>query len=277
MYNVLLIGGGAREHAIAWKISQSKLLNNLYIAPGNPGTAQCGINVDIAINDFERIKKFIWEKDVNILVVGPEDPLVNGITDDVLSDKVLSDIIVIGPNRKAAMLEGSKAFSKAFMQKYNIPTARYGKFSKEHVSEAIGFLQQFNPPYVIKADGLAAGKGVVIAQNDEEAKSTIQEMFHGKFGQASETIVIEEFLKGIEVSYFILCHGDNYVLLPDAKDYKRIGDNDTGPNTGGMGTVSPAFGISTDTFTQKVIKKVVEPTLYGLKSEGITYCGFIFF
>ncbi len=275
-YNVLVVGGGAREHALAWKISQSKLLNQLYITPGNPGTALCGTNLNISVNDFENIKKVIWEKAIDIVVVGPEDPLVNGLADAILEDNVLSDVLVIGPCRAGAMLEGSKAFAKSFMQKYKIPTARYQQFEKSQEREALAFLDEMKAPYVIKADGLAAGKGVVIAQTKEQAERTIQEMFAGKFGKASETLVIEEFLKGIEVSYFVLCHEDQFVLLPEAKDYKRIGENDTGLNTGGMGTVSPALGVATNAFTQKVIERIVISTLDGLKSEGISYCGFIF-
>lgn len=277
MKNVLLLGSGAREHAIAWKVSQSKKLNQLYIAPGNPGTSHCGTNVDISANDFDSIKKLIWEKDIDLIIVGPEDPLVNGITDVILSDKVLSNLIVIGPSEKGAMLEGSKQFAKDFMNKYNIPTARYQKFNKLQKADAVQFLQTLSPPYVIKADGLAAGKGVVIAHHFNEAEQTITEFFNGKFGTASENIVIEEFLNGVEVSYFILCNGTNYVLLPEAKDYKRIGENDTGPNTGGMGTVSPVENIATQEFTQKVVKQIIEPTLSGLQKENISYCGFIFF
>lgn len=277
MKNVLIIGSGAREHAIAWKISQSKKLGQLYIAPGNPGTAQCGTNVNVSSNDIDNIKKLIWEKDIDIVVVGPEDPLVNGLTDAILSDKVLNDVIVIGPVKQGAMLEGSKQFAKDFMSKYNIPTARYKKFNKNHKQAALEFLQTLSSPYVIKADGLAAGKGVVIANTISEAEQTITEFFNGKFGNASENIVIEEFLDGIEVSYFILCNGKNYVLLPEAKDYKRIGENNTGPNTGGMGTVSPVENIATPEFTQKVIQKIIEPTLSGLEKENISYCGFIFF
>ena len=277
MYNVLLIGSGAREHALAWKLSQSKLLNQLYITPGNPGTALCGTNLNIPANDFDTIKKVIWEKDIDIVVIGPEDPLVNGIADSIKTDKVLKDIIVIGPNKAGAMLEGSKAFAKSFMKKYNIPTARYQSFTNTQLKEALEFLQSLNPPYVIKANGLAAGKGVVIASTIEEAKTTVDEMFKGKFGAASQKIVIEEFLQGIEVSYFVLCNEEQFVLLPDAKDYKRIGENDTGLNTGGMGTVSPALTISTPEFTEKVLNLVIRPTLQGLKTEGISYCGFIFF
>lgn len=277
MKNVLLVGSGAREHALAWKISQSKRLNQLYIVPGNPGTAHCGTNVDISIANFEAIKHLIWEKDIDIVVVGPEQPLVDGITDAILSDKVLNNVIVIGPTKEGAILEGSKQFAKDFMKKYNIPTARYQKFTKHQLKDAVEFLATLSPPYVIKADGLAAGKGVVIAPTINEAQTTIQEFFNGKFGTASEKIVIEEFLDGIEVSYFILCNETNYVLLPEAKDYKRIGENDTGLNTGGMGSISPAEGIATTAFTQKVIQQIIEPTLFGLQNENIHYCGFIFF
>lgn len=276
-YNVLVVGSGAREHALSWKISQSKWLNNLYITPGNLGTALCGTNLNIPVNEFENIKKVLWEKAIDIVVIGPEDPLVKGLADAILEDKVLSDVIVIGPRRAGAMLEGSKAFAKAFMQKYGIPTARYQRFEKSQEKEALDFLEEMKAPYVIKADGLAAGKGVVIAETKEQAVRTIQEMFAGKFGKASETLVVEEFLKGIEVSYFVLCHEEQFVLLPEAKDYKRIGENDTGLNTGGMGTVSPASGVATNAFTQKVIEKIVIPSLHGLKAEGISYCGFIFF
>ncbi len=275
--NVLLIGGGGREHTLAWKISQSKLLTNLFIAPGNPGTAHCGTNLNIAVNDITAIKKAVWENDIDLVIVGPEDPLVNGLSDEILADEVLKDVMVIGPKKVGAQLEGSKKFAKEFMLKHNIPTARYKSFVTSQSADAKSFLKELSAPYVIKADGLAAGKGVVIAQTLNEAEQTIDEMLGGKFGKASETLVIEEFLQGIEVSYFVLCNNDKYVLLPNAKDYKRIGDNDTGLNTGGMGTISPASGVATDSFTQKVIQKVIEPTLQGLKKDNIDYCGFIFF
>ncbi|MDR2651622.1 MAG: ATP-grasp domain-containing protein, partial [Prevotellaceae bacterium] len=237
--NVLLLGSRGREHAFAWKIAQSKKLQNLYIAPGNPGTALLGKNVNIGINDFEEIKKFCVETKINMLVVGPEEPLVNGIYDFFTDDEQLKNIAVIGASKVGAMLEGSKDFAKEFMQKYNIPTARYKTFTLANINSGFEFLETLAAPYVLKADGLAAGKGVVICENVDDAKTTLSEMLNGKFGAASQKVVIEEFLKGIEVSMFVLTDGVSYKLLPEAKDYKRIGDGDKGANTGGMGAVSP--------------------------------------
>ena len=233
--NVLVLGSGGREHAFAWKLAQSKQLQNLYIAPGNAGTSNCGTNINIAVNDFEGIKNLVWEKDINMVLVGPEDPLVNGIHDYFLNDDVLKDIPVIGPKKDGARLEGSKDFSKQFMLKHGVPTARYATFTSENLDEGFIFLQSLAPPYVLKADGLAAGKGVLILNNLEEAKSELKNMIlNSKFGKASASVVIEEFLKGIELSVFVLTDGKSYKILPAAKDYKRIGEGDTGLNTGGM-------------------------------------------
>jgi phosphoribosylamine--glycine ligase len=273
--NVLLLGSGGREHAFAWKIAQSKKLKNLYIAPGNPGTASLGNNVNISINNFEEIKNFCVEKKINMLVVGPEDPLVNGIYDFFANSEFLKNITVIGTSKTGAMLEGSKNFAKEFMQKYNIPTARHKTFMLENIEKGFEFLETLNAPYVIKADGLAAGKGVVICENIDNAKTVFKEMLNGKFGSASRKVVIEEFLKGIEVSMFVLTDGISYKLLPEAKDYKRIGDGDKGANTGGMGAVSPVCFVD-DKFRQKVCSQIIEPTISGLKSEKINYQGFIF-
>jgi phosphoribosylamine---glycine ligase len=273
--NVLLLGSGGREHAFAWKISQSKKLTKLFIAPGNAGTAQCGTNVNISATDFEAVKKFVLENKIDMVVVGPEDPLVKGIHDFFLADISLKNIPVIGPDKSGAQLEGSKDFSKQFMIRNKIPTAQYQTFTKETLEEGIKFLEKLSPPYVLKADGLAAGKGVVIPTTLEEAKKELSEMLSGKFGNASAKVVIEEFLKGIELSVFVLSDGNSYKILPSAKDYKRIGEGDTGLNTGGMGAVSPV-PFAVENFLKKVEEQIVIPTIEGLKKEGIIYKGFIF-
>lgn len=274
--NVLILGSGGREHAFAWKLAQSKKLANLYIAPGNAGTAHCGTNASISATDFEAIKNFVWEKDIDMVVVGPEDPLVKGIYDFFKGDDVLKDIIVIGPSKAGAQLEGSKDFSKEFMCRYNIPTARYQTFTKNTLADGLKFLETLEAPYVLKADGLAAGKGVVIPDNIKDAKAELNEMLaNAKFGNASAKVIIEEFLKGIELSVFVLTDGKSYKILPAAKDYKRIGEGDTGLNTGGMGAVSPV-PFADEAFIKKVEERVVIPTLKGLEKEKIVYKGFIF-
>ena len=274
--NVLILGSGGREHAFAWKISQSKLLQNLYIAPGNAGTANCGINVAISLTDFEAIKNLVWEKDINLVLVGPEDPLVNGIHDFFLQDDILKDIPVIGPKKDGAQLEGSKDFSKAFMKKHGIPTARYGTFTKESLQDGFNFLDSLQAPFVLKADGLAAGKGVLIIQDINEAKEELTNiLINSKFGSAGNKVVIEEFLFGIELSVFVLTDGKSYKILPAAKDYKRIGEGDTGLNTGGMGAVSPV-PFADEKFIKKVEDKIIIPTINGLIKDGIDYSGFIF-
>jgi phosphoribosylamine--glycine ligase len=275
--NILLLGSGGREHAMAWKISQSKLCTQLYIAPGNPGTAKCGENVAIGVNDFAALADFCTEKQVEMLVVGPEDPLVNGVYDFFKNDPALSHIAVVGPSAKAAQLEGSKAFAKAFMDRNGIPTAQYKEFTKENYAEGIAYLQAHSLPVVLKADGLAAGKGVVIAQTTEEAIATFEDMIQeARFGKASERVVVEQFLTGVELSVFALTDGKHYVLLPEAKDYKRIGEGDEGPNTGGMGAVSPV-PFADSAFMEKVVQQVVKPTIDGLYKEGLVYKGFVFF
>jgi phosphoribosylamine--glycine ligase len=274
--NVLLLGSGGRENAIAWKLAQSPLLKKLYIAPGNAGTDSCGTNLDIDILNFEVVKKHTLEKKINLVVVGPEEPLVKGIYDYFLADKELAHIPVIGPSAKAAALEGSKDFAKQFMAKYKIPTARYNTFTKETINEGVAFLHTLRPPHVLKADGLAAGKGVVIPITTSGAENAFKEMLlEEKFGPASRKVLIEEFLIGIELSVFVLTDGNSFHILPEAKDYKRIGDNDTGLNTGGMGAISPV-PFADAKFMEKVKQQVIMPTIEGLKKEKLDYKGFIF-
>ena len=273
--NVLVLGSGGREHAIAWKVKQSKNCTNLFCLPGNPGTAQIATNIVAGVKDFEAIKKCVLENNIEIVICGPEDPLVFGLKDMFAADEQLKEVLFVGPSKLGAQLEGSKDFAKEFMVRHNIPTAAYKSFTKETLAEADAFLEQLEAPYVLKADGLAAGKGVLILEDLEEAKAELRNMMGGKFGEAGNTVVIEQFLKGIEVSVFVLTSGKDYLILPEAKDYKRIGEGDKGLNTGGMGAVSPVVFADAE-FMAKVEERIIKPTVEGFAKDNIDYKGFVF-
>lgn len=274
--NILIVGGGGREHAFGWKIKQSEKAGKLFFAPGNAGTLELGTNLPYKVTDFDSIKSAIKENDISLVVVGPEEPLVKGIVESIKSDKNLSDVMVIGPSQKGAMLEGSKEFAKEFMIRHNIPTARYLAVTSSNIAEGKDFMKSLEAPYVLKADGLAAGKGVLIIDDYNEACEELENMLNGKFGAAGNTVVIEEFLSGIELSVFVLTDGKNYVILPEAKDYKRIGEGDTGLNTGGMGAVSPV-AFATKEFMDKIEERIIIPTINGIQKDNLDYKGFVFF
>ncbi len=274
--NVLIIGSGAREHALGWKIRHSPGLDNLFFAPGNPGTALLGTNLPVEVTDFEGLAKEVLEKEIGMVIVGPEVPLVGGISDYFSSRACLEHVEVIGPGKEGAQLEGSKDFAKAFLTRHGIPTARYDSFTTSAMEEGFRYLETLHPPYVLKADGLAAGKGVIITETLPEARKVLKEMLEGKFGKAGSKVVIEEFLRGVELSVFVVTDGTDYVILPEAKDYKRIGENDTGLNTGGMGAISPV-PFADASFMQKVEERIIRPTISGISLEGIKYTGFLFF
>jgi phosphoribosylamine---glycine ligase len=274
--NLLLLGGGGREHAFAWKLRQSPACTRLYIAPGNAGTAQCGTNLSFAATDLEAVRNACIEKEIDLLVIGPEDPLVAGLVDFLRADPALKNLRIVGPSKEAAQLEGSKSYAKTFMQRHNIPTASYREFTSENLEEGVAYVSAHPLPVVLKADGLAAGKGVLICMTNEEAAQELREMLGGKFGNAGNKVVVESFLKGIELSVFALTDGKDYLLLPEAKDYKRIGEGDDGLNTGGMGAISPV-PFADAMFMQKIKERIVVPTIKGLQQDGLDYKGFVFF